>query len=38
MSALPTTNNFQGRLVALTSADGGFAANDVVINTNGSTS
>jgi hypothetical protein len=38
LAALPTSNNYQGRIVALTAADGGFAANDVVVNTNGATS
>lgn len=35
MGSLPTTANYQGRLVALTAAAGGFAANDLVINTDG---
>lgn len=35
MGSLPTTANYQGRLVALTGASGGFAANDLVINIDG---
>jgi len=38
MGSLPTSGNYQGRIVTLTASDGGFQANDVVVNTNGATS
>jgi len=37
-ASLPTVGNFQGRMIVLTSASGGFNANDVVVNTDGANS
>lgn len=36
-SAVPTSNNYIGRLIFLTAADGGFAENNLIVNTDGST-
>lgn len=34
-SVIPTANNYVGRIIFLTSASGGFAANNLVVNTDG---